>query len=171
MGGIWLSGPAAKPTIAGNAAAGRGSGRATPAKEKLDKGRFDLKKTFPCGHRGKGKFCHRCVQEKKQEAEKELARSKKRKWREAFEKDPLDLRKIQADERLVRKAREIIQGIENGRPIADFQGKRMNHDRRVISIPVGRNYRLLCRDTARGPVVTELLSHEEYNARKPGAVS
>lgn len=128
-----------------------------------------MKKTFPCGHRGKGKHCHRCVQEKERETREELAREKKREWRDSFDEDSVDLRKIQQDERLVRKARDIIRGIESGRPIADFQGKRMNHDRRVISIPVGRNYRLICRDTDHGPVVTEFVTHEEYNARKPGA--
>lgn len=130
-----------------------------------------MKKAFPCGHRGKGQYCHRCAQEKEREAQEQLVRSEKRRWRESFENDSVDLRKIQQDERLVRKARDIIRGIEDGRPIADFQGKRLNHDRRIISIPVGRNHRLMYRDTDHGPVAVELLTHEEYNARKPGAVS
>ena len=128
------------------------------------------KKKFPCGHRGKGKFCHRCAQEKEREKQQERVRLEKRRWRESFDADPVDLRKL-PEVGLVKKPREIIHGMAEGRPYTDFQGKRMNHDRRIISIPVGRSYRLMYRDTAGGPVVSELLSHEEYNARKPGAVS
>ena len=32
------------------------------------------KQVFPCGHRGKGKFCHRCAQEQKPPEEPEVCK-------------------------------------------------------------------------------------------------
>jgi len=30
-----------------------------------------MKKTFPCGHKGKGQFCHRCHQKELEQAKKD----------------------------------------------------------------------------------------------------
>jgi hypothetical protein len=121
------------------------------------------KKLFPCGHRGFGQVCHRCVQ---QQAEYEQRKEQKNSWESTFEQDPIDLRALPKN--VVLKAREIIDGLENHRNYREFRGKRLRHDRLVISIPVTRNYRLICRDLGNDLIPQSVISHEEYNVCKPG---
>jgi hypothetical protein len=45
-----------------------------------------------------------------------------------------------------------------------FHGVRMNFDRTLIRIPVGRRYRMLCREQDGQVVPLRVLSHEQYNA-------
>lgn len=121
------------------------------------------KKNFPCGHKGYGQICHRCVQEQLLWAQK---RQTKNAWESTFADDPIDLRSLPKN--VVLKAREIIQGLENQKSYLDFHGKRLRHDRFIISIPVTRNYRLLCRDHGSFVVPEAVISHEDYNVCKPG---
>ena len=120
------------------------------------------KRTFPCGHRGMGKYCHVC-------AEKERARSAKRQqkdeWKQTFAADPIDLQGLPKE--IVAKARQILQGLAAGRDYREFSGKRLQHDRSEISIPVTRSYRLLCRASGSSLTPTRIMTHEEYNSRKP----
>ncbi|MFN5516466.1 MAG: hypothetical protein ACK5CA_17470 [Cyanobacteriota bacterium] len=121
------------------------------------------KKVFPCGHKGYGQKCHFCdqkqqvLEEKKQE--KEL-------WQATFAADPIDLRHLPKN--VVLKARQILEGLANRQDYRDFHGKRLRHDRFVISIPVTRNYRLICRDQGSFLIPEEIISHETYNVCKPG---
>ena len=93
------------------------------------------KKNFVCGHQGQGQFCHRCAQEQE-------ATVRKSTWKAAFDQDAVDLR-ILPTQALVHKARYILAQIAHGRPYTDFRGKRLNHDRAVISVPISRDYRCL----------------------------
>jgi hypothetical protein len=122
------------------------------------------KKLFSCGHRGYGQICHRCAQ---RDAEWENKRQQKNAWEATFDHDPIDLRELPKN--VVLKAREILDGLENRRDYREFHGKRLRHDRFIISIPVTRNYRLICRDY--GSLVTPeaVISHEDYNVCKPGS--
>ena len=128
------------------------------------------KKTFPCGHTGYGQVCRRCLQEKQiREAESATAvrkRQEKEAWESTFASDPIDLRSLPAH--VVLKARRIIEALQKQQNYRDFGGKRLRHDRCVISIPITRNYRMICRDSGSILIPQEVLSHEAYNVRKPG---
>ncbi len=125
-------------------------------------------KTFPCGHKGKGQYCHRCAQDQKDRDKVQDARAEKQAWKEQFKHDVIDLTGL-PNRSLVEKARLIIAGIESGAPYTQYKGKRMNFDRNVISIPLNHDFRLLYQQTNVGLVLTSLMSHEEYNVTKPGA--
>lgn len=71
-------------------------------------------------------------------------KQEKNAWESTFATDPIDLRALPKN--VVLKAREIIQGLQNQKNYREFHGKRLRHDRFIISIPVTRHYRLLCRD-------------------------
>lgn len=149
------------------------------------------KKTFPCGHSGKGRFCHRCqaaIHEQEAAANAaatngssvngngkhhepragdEEAKADKEAWRETFEADPISLKHLPS-RNLVIRARQILSEIDKGAPWHQFNGKRLQHDRNVVSIPLGRRYRILFRTDDGAPKPVEVLSHEAYNGTKPG---
>lgn len=122
------------------------------------------KKTFPCGHKGYGQICHLCVQES---TAREQKRQKKIQWEATFEDDPIDLRDLPPH--VVVKARIVIAGLKNQKNYTEFGGKRLRHDRLIVSIPITRNYRMLCLDCGSNLIPQAVLSHEDYNVRKPGA--
>ncbi|TAF37708.1 MAG: hypothetical protein EAZ69_06445 [Oscillatoriales cyanobacterium] len=118
------------------------------------------KTIFDCGHRGYGKACHRCTQEliaQQQSVELLAEKQIKKQEREAsFARDIIDLRGL--PDHVVTKARAIIAG-----------GKRLRHNRWIVSIPVTRNYRMLCEDCGTFLIPQKVLSHEDYNVCKPGS--
>ncbi len=121
------------------------------------------KKTFLCGHKGYGQACHRCAQLDKAREEK---RQQKQEWESTFAQDPIDLKELPAH--VVVKARMIIAGLESHKHYREFGGKRLRHNRRIISIPVTRNYRMICHDHGNFLIPQAVLSHEDYNIDKPG---
>ncbi len=121
------------------------------------------KKTFPCGHKGYGQICHHCDQ---QQQLVEHKKQEKTHWQSTFATDPIDLRHLPKN--VVVKARQILQGLANHQDYREFHGKRLRHNRSVISIPVTRHYRLLCRDQGLQVIPEEVISHEDYNVCKPG---
>jgi hypothetical protein len=145
------------------------------------------KQTFPCGHTGKGRFCHRCENEKRDSGEGEgrpkaessgvhaakdpdkvdLDKIDKETWRATFEEDPISLRDLPS-KGLVQRARLILGEIQRGAPWHQFNGKRLQHDRTIVSAPLGRRYRILFRTDEGAPRPVEVLSHEAYNGTKPG---
>ncbi len=52
------------------------------------------KKTFPCGHKGKGKYCHRCEQEKQLVESKVKEQKIADEWERLFEADPVNLKPL-----------------------------------------------------------------------------
>ncbi len=122
------------------------------------------RKVFSCGHRGYGQICHRCAQK---ETEWEHKKQQKSAWEATFTHDYIDLRELPKN--VVIKAREIIQGLENQKNYREFHGKRLRHDRFIVSIPVTRHYRLLCRDHGAFLAPEAVISHEDYNICKPGS--
>ena len=77
-----------------------------------------------------------------------------------------DQRGIQAERipgNVLAKARKLIQKMERGVPYWTFRGKRLACNRNQISIPVGRKWRMLARDSPQGIQVYAVLSHETYN--------
>ncbi|BBA79085.1 hypothetical protein RGRSB_0510 [cyanobacterium endosymbiont of Rhopalodia gibberula] len=121
------------------------------------------KKLFPCGHKGYGQRCHRCDQA---QVAWERKKQEKNAWEDKFDKDPIDLRTLPRN--VVFKARKILKELANRKNYREFHGKRLRHDRFVISIPVTRHYRLICRDQGNLLVPEAVISHEEYNVCKPG---
>ncbi|HAC65078.1 MAG TPA: hypothetical protein DCF68_16505 [Cyanothece sp. UBA12306] len=124
------------------------------------------KKSFPCGHKGYGQVCHRCAQVQVAWEEK---KREKNAWEAKFAKDPIDLRTLPKN--VVLKARKILKELANQTDYRQFHGKRLRHDRFVISIPVTRHYRLICRDNGHFLTPEAVISHEDYNVCKPGNTS
>ena len=121
------------------------------------------KKSFPCGHKGYGQRCHRCAQAR---VALEHKKQEKNTWEDKFGKDPIDLRTLPKN--VVLKTRKILKGLANQKNYREFYGKRLRHDRLVISIPVTRHYRLICRYQGNLLVPEAVISHEEYNVCRPG---
>lgn len=122
------------------------------------------KKMFPCGHKAYGQICHRCNQE---DLAREERKQQKREWENRFADDPIDLRALPTH--VVVKARNIIAGLQSQSNYREFGGKRLRHNRLIISIPLSRDYRMICRDCGSFLVPEVVLSHEEYNVCKPGS--
>ncbi|WP_373542166.1 hypothetical protein [Chamaesiphon sp.] len=131
------------------------------------------KKMFECGHHGYGQICHRCLQEEitdnppQKQAIDRQQQSEKPSWRDSFTFDPIDLKSLPTH--VILKARNIIDGLQERRDYREFRGKRLRHDRSVISIPVTRNYRLLCSDRDGLLEPKQVISHGDYNVCKPGS--
>lgn len=130
------------------------------------------KKTFPCNHKGYGQTCHRCASDVihasvvQQQSALEEKRQQKQEWESTFAQDPINLKNLPTH--VVVKARTIIAALETHNNYREFGGKRLRHNRWIISIPVTRNYRMICHDRGSLLVPHAVLSHEDYNVDKPG---
>ena len=122
------------------------------------------KKNFPCGHRGYGQVCHRCAQK---QADWEKKKQYKLEWEATFSHDLVNLKNLPKN--VVIKSRHIIKQLQIKSDYRQFYGKRLRHDRSIISIPINRNYRLLCRDCGQFLAPEAVGSHEDYNVVKPGS--
>lgn len=133
------------------------------------------RRSFPCGHQGKGQYCHRCRQEASEAAQREhsaAAQQAERQqdrqvWEASFAGDPIDLRDLQTRERVL-KARDLLRRLAAGEPYAGLGGKRWESDRNIISVPVGRGHRLVLRDEGGRLRPLACMTHEAYNGLKPG---
>jgi len=133
------------------------------------------RRTFACGHQGKGQFCHRCKQAQAQAAaqqhetaaQKAAHQREREAWEASFADDPIDLRDLQGRER-VQKARELLRRLAAGEPYTSLGGKRWESDRNIISVPVGRGHRLVLRDEGGKLRPLACMTHEAYNGLKPG---
>ena len=120
------------------------------------------KKTFACGHIGKGKYCHRCAQE---ESRKRQVAQAKSDWDDRLATSPVPLAHL--PKHVAEKALEVMENLQKGKTYQELNGKRLvtMRQRHVISVPIGRRYRLICDDES-GPLkYIEVISHEEYNNR------
>jgi len=61
------------------------------------------------------------------------------------------------------KALKIIQQLSKGESYFLFKGKRLNRKRSVISIPIGRRFRLVCKDIHGKIIPISVMTHETYN--------
>jgi hypothetical protein len=130
---------------------------------------------FPCGHQGKGQYCHRCQQaaasaaRHEQDSATELARRQAERlaWEASFAADPIDLRDLQTRERVL-KARDLLRRLAAGEPYTGLGGKRWESERSIISVPVGRGHRLVLRDEGGRLRPLACMTHEAYNGLKPG---
>ncbi|MFL9911987.1 DUF7682 family zinc-binding protein [Paraburkholderia sp. RL17-337-BIB-A] len=104
-----------------------------------------MKRTFECGHSGKGKYCHTCESIAKKKDADRAAREKKRAARiQAADADTIDLSAVAHLAAVQREARDLLSKVQggmhpyalNGKPIKSCDGK-------LLSVPVGRSYRLM----------------------------
>jgi len=128
------------------------------------------KKNFLCGHKGYGSFCHICKEKETLQKQKKITYAEKKKerdaWQALFDNDVIDLTMLPTH-KLVTKARQVLEALHN-HPFHELGGKRLRHDRNIISIPLDRDYRILCRDQHHQLIPLLVMSHEDYNVRKPG---
>lgn len=108
-----------------------------------------------------------CKANTKQLSASDRKRQEKQAWKESFANDPIDLTELPKN--VVLKARWIITGLQKKRDYRQFRGKRLRHNRFIISIPVTRDYRLLCRDCGSILEPQAVISHQDYNVCKPGS--
>ncbi len=66
---------------------------------------------------------------------------------------------------VLAKARCIIARLETGTPYWKLHGKRLQWNRNVISIPVGRSWRILAEEVGGQVEARQVLSHSSYNHR------
>ncbi|XFA73697.1 hypothetical protein RYO59_001946 [Thermosynechococcaceae cyanobacterium Okahandja] len=127
------------------------------------------RKQFPCGHQGYGQVCHRCAQAQAVKAQEDIlrerARLERQEWQATFAADVIELQGL--PKTIVLKARQVIAELMAGTDYRQFKGKRLNHDRSVISIPLSYDYRLICHDVGDRIEPRSVLSHEDYNVKKP----
>lgn len=127
------------------------------------------KKPFPCGHTGKGMYCHRCAQESRNRqttrAQQDQARRQQQAWQQTFADDQIDLH-ILPQRQLVMQARTILAEIRASANYHQFKEKPLRYNRQIISIPLSYDYRLLFRKTKDGLIPLRCDSHETYNKRR-----
>ena len=75
------------------------------------------------------------------------------------------IRISRAPRQILLRARQIVEKLERGEPYWKLHGKRLGCNRFRISIPLGRDWRILADDVHGRVVVREVLSHEKYNLR------
>lgn len=61
------------------------------------------------------------------------------------------------------RAAHVAAKLRDGVSWLAFGGKRLHHDRTLISIPLGARYRLVARSCPDGIEPLEVMSHETYN--------
>ena len=119
------------------------------------------RRIFPCGHTGKGRYCHTCERLEKQLAEKQ---QKRQEWRERCDSYDVVLDCLPVP--IAKKAMHVMTKMDEGEPYRSVQGKQLhNLGCRLVSVPIGRSYRLVCRYSKMGVRPIEVLSHGEYTSR------
>lgn len=113
------------------------------------------KKTFECGHQGFGQYCHLCKQKSKEKQPIETAKH-------CLQKHGVESCEL-PQKVLLRAAKIVEELITKNVPYQNFKGKRFNWDRNQISIPLPRNYRLLCQEVNGDILPKKVMTHEAYN--------
>jgi hypothetical protein len=123
-----------------------------------------MKKTFACGHTGKGQFCHACAALARETERRIQARHEKRVAKQtAIDSDPIDLSIASHMSAIQNEARKIIIQVSSGTHPLALKGKCLQATAgRVLSVPVGRSYRLLFDAQTLRPL--EFMTHERYNS-------
>ncbi len=129
-----------------------------------------MRQRFPCGHLGKGQFCHRCAQESGQKREQQSRAHTTTQQRRADDRALRAVVPVATDgipRPIVVHLARAIQRLDSGASYTDLLGKRLMHlgTREIVSVPLGRRYRLLLRQRGSERQYLEVLSHEAYNHR------
>ncbi|MCG7400539.1 DUF7682 family zinc-binding protein [Caballeronia zhejiangensis] len=122
-----------------------------------------MKRNFECGHSGKGKYCHACAAAENQKAQRRLALEEKRTAKRlSTTDDPIDLSMVRHLSAVQREARDLLAKVSSGVHPFSLDGKYIKSSTgKLVSVPVGRSYRLLFDAPSLAPL--RLVSHEDYN--------
>ncbi|WP_321794609.1 hypothetical protein [Caballeronia sp. J97] len=122
-----------------------------------------MKQTFACGHRGRGKYCHACAATEKKKADTLRAREERRAaTQRSTATDPIDLSIVRHLKSVQREARDLLAKVSSGVHPFSLDGKFIKSSAgKLLSVPVGRSYRLLFDAPSLMPL--RLVSHEDYN--------
>jgi len=64
---------------------------------------------------------------------------------------------------VLEKAKSIIEKIEGGEHFSNLRGKRLIWNRKIVSIPINPDYRIIAEETAGKLKITHVVSHSEYD--------
>ncbi|MBN3761248.1 hypothetical protein [Burkholderia sp. Ac-20365] len=144
-----------------------------------------MKRSFPCGHTGKGKYCHRCDSVSRAEAKAEeqakaeaAARIQARadaqaqeaadrlqrrdRLRQLVDEASIDLGPVEHLPAVCERAATVLEQLAAGVHPYELKAKPLRSTKHtVLSIPVGLSYRLLVERDSRRPL--RIVSHEAYN--------
>ena len=104
-----------------------------------------MKRNFPCGHSGKGKYCHACAAITTAKEAKMLARQHKRLAKvESAAADPIDLSCVAHLPSVQKEARLVLSKVRDGTHPCALKGKPIRSSNgQVLSVPIGCAYRLM----------------------------
>lgn len=121
-----------------------------------------MRQSFPCGHRGRGQYCHRCRQEQDAVRAREAARGDQ----QAIA-DLLGVAISEFPERILRQAAAIHrQVLTDGLPaLRAFGAKKILSAEGILSVPIGRRHRVLFAVDDGHPRYLKLLTHAEYDGQ------
>jgi hypothetical protein len=151
------------------------------------------RKQFSCGHRGFGRFCHRCIgvihtdhplpsddiasrPTPQPQTPRVWRATAKRTTKQPTAKQRAAKQQWQQSfasdpidlthlpKPIVIKTRQILAALNQGIAPNELQGRRFNFDRTLLRIPVTYRYRLLCRWYTDRIIPIQVLTHEAYNA-------
>jgi hypothetical protein len=148
-----------------------------------------MRRVFDCGHKGQGKFCHRCSNDQKavlavqalaeeREARRAAAAAKPRQRKEPPAKDPAEAERIRALKAaaagapidlsaaeslpaVMERALDVLTQLDAGTHPLSLGGQKLTSRRGYFSVPVGLRHRIFVDAYSLKP--TEFLSHEAYN--------
>ena len=130
---------------------------------------WSMKKLFECGHRGQGKFCHRCSNEERAKiavqkaalTKQDEAAAVRARLAKAASEVEIDLSAASHLPAVLEKVLALIADLEAGVHPLTLGGKALTSRGGDFSIPVGLRYRLLVDRNSLKPIL--FVSHEEYN--------
>jgi len=120
-----------------------------------------MRKLFPCGHKGKGKFCNRCKLEKAR-LDKELQQRSSRKDIYAM----IGKKDGEIPRRIAEKAAPVWKSIEQTKKLRNIEGLRPLNGGKLKGhyvVSLGKRWRLLAKIEAGIAMPVSVLSHAEYN--------
>lgn len=118
------------------------------------------RKRFDCGHLGRGRECHRCAAEAAARAARAAVKAQRT---ERLAAVPIDLSGVPPV--VAEKAVAVWGELQRGKSHTEFRGKRLAQSgaRDIVSIPLGKRWRMLCEEQAQGLGCIAVCSHETYN--------
>jgi hypothetical protein len=117
-----------------------------------------MKRIFPCGHKGKGQYCHRCKTASEERARRQEDRSHKLEMERL-----LGAPSNQIPLKVLRKAAAIKRRFDETGTLDGIKGRRMVADPSLFSVHVTYSYRMLFRKSNGRLVYESTISHEDYN--------
>lgn len=122
-----------------------------------------MRRSFACGHRGHGKYCHRCANQGAEHARAEHARAARREDRLRLEATAaIDLSAVRHLPAVRDRALSLLDQLTAGAHPLDLNGKLLaSTNGEYISIPIDRDFRILVERTSLKPI--RIISHESYN--------